>query len=1258
MKGVSFIGYSSSIWLMFCGITMLESPAWAGDFGDEFYNPVTTIPCKGNNELDASQDATPSSTDSNPTLRSVQFADLSHNRARTWGFKLHAFLWFSKQKPGFFNCGRPIDLRREQDSIQQFNEELVKRFLTDPNEDTGAHVTQYTFIPKVESDGTLVLQIVEKVIQEVQIFDCFGKVNHDEKILLDPREPLPLRGYKPDTLIRRELGFGSGDRLPSDEVHSQALERVMNLGLFWNTSFFIAPGQKPDKITYVICVIQKNEAQLTFEEAQQIESDGSAESLRQALAKYKEALLLFQQFQNTPENTDTTTTGNVKKLPFLYWQMGSIIWNESSETDALTRLAAAYKSLGEIYQALHYYQQALSVLRDAEDKDKNKNKEASVVTAIASIYDSLGEQQQASLYYEQALSLHLANFQNKLAQRTQQPAQESVQKKEPQPGNGEIIIEINLTEEIRSAAQDARSEGNLAQAAFLTLGEARQYYRQHDFPQTIQRLNEALQLFQTANLPAKEAETLTYLATVHNQLATVHNKPQQRQQALQYYEQALALWNTVRYRQDENGNRPFVPSNDQATRLQEIANLYQRLGQLQPALDYLTQALLTSGQVPPTQLEAERLVHMGYLYNQLSQPQQALHHYNQALQFLRATEHQAGEAETLFFIASVYYFSLNNPQQALEHLNQAQSIWQAIKSPADEAKVLVIKSWIYNQQEQIPEAIKSLELAIPLFRVAGDRLGELKASLLQGFSYERQGNTAQAINLYQQTIDVIESLRGDIKLDDLKVAFIAQQINVYHHLIDILWSTGNVSEAFSYVQRAKARAFLDQMAGARINLRAGATPELIEREQALNSSITRLRQQLVKLREESGQQEKIEQIHQQLTSVEAEYEALLTQLQVSNPEAASLKSVEVSSLAEIQSLLDPDTTLVEYYVTPGRTLAFILTQDTFNTVTLDVSQQELTDAIQAFRRSYGEDDSSNQHPRASIAVIPNFNSENGSINQHSQELQHLHQWLIAPLQPYLKTHTISIVPHSSLHYLPFAALTNGEKYLSDEYALFYLPSSSVLSFLQHKRKPNTNTLLALGNPDTTEPPLKYAQREAEAIAALYQTTALVGRDATEKAVWERAGEAEIVHLAAHGWYNPKNPLFSNLFLAGNIQAEDTHTDGRLEVREVYELNLKATNLVVLSACQTQLGELSNGDEVVGLTRAFMYAGTPSVLASLWKVDDEATGLLMERFYVHLKAGMGKAEALRQAQIELRQASPKYDHPYYWAAFTLTGDSAH
>jgi CHAT domain-containing protein len=159
----------------------------------------------------------------------------------------------------------------------------------------------------------------------------------------------------------------------------------------------------------------------------------------------------------------------------------------------------------------------------------------------------------------------------------------------------------------------------------------------------------------------------------------------------------------------------------------------------------------------------------------------------------------------------------------------------------------------------------------------------------------------------------------------------------------------------------------------------------------------------------------------------------------------------------------------------------------------------------------------------------------------------------------------------------------------------------------------------------------------------------VAADATESAVRSKAGQASIIHLAAHGEFNPYNPLFSAIHLAGDAQ-----NDGRLEAHEVYGLDLTAaTELVVLSACQTNVGAVSAGDEVVGLNRAFIYAGTPTVIASLWNVDDAATALIMERFYTHLRSGANKGEALRQAQIEVRA---KYPHPFYWAAFVLTGDA--
>ena len=192
-------------------------------------------------------------------------------------------------------------------------------------------------------------------------------------------------------------------------------------------------------------------------------------------------------------------------------------------------------------------------------------------------------------------------------------------------------------------------------------------------------------------------------------------------------------------------------------------------------------------------------------------------------------------------------------------------------------------------------------------------------------------------------------------------------------------------------------------------------------------------------------------------------------------------------------------------------------------------------------------------------------------------------------------------------------------------------------------------MLAFGNPDLGDPQLdlKYAQAEAQNVAKVMPNSkALVRREASESA-FKRYGEGfKYLHIASHGTFNADSPLSSALLLA-----KDAENDGTLTVGELYSMRLNA-DLVTLSACETGLGKIANGDDVVGLTRGFLYAGSRSIVASLWKVDDEATAYLMTRFYQSLK-GTSKREALRLAQIETRK---KYPHPYYWAAFQLTGEA--
>jgi len=201
--------------------------------------------------------------------------------------------------------------------------------------------------------------------------------------------------------------------------------------------------------------------------------------------------------------------------------------------------------------------------------------------------------------------------------------------------------------------------------------------------------------------------------------------------------------------------------------------------------------------------------------------------------------------------------------------------------------------------------------------------------------------------------------------------------------------------------------------------------------------------------------------------------------------------------------------------------------------------------------------------------------------------------------------------------------------------------------------------LVFGNPTTNEKglgSLPDAAKEAETVAGLFTTAHYIKGEATETQLRESVAGKKVVHLAAHGVYDSVVPL-NNTFIA---LASDDEQDGRLETGEVYGLELAGSQLVTLSACQTQIGELddaekvvSAGDEIVGLTRAFFFAGTPTVLSSLWNVDDAATGELMTAFYRNWQGGMGKAEALQAAQAEIRETYPS---PYYWAGFVLSGDA--
>lgn len=466
-----------------------------------------------------------------------------------------------------------------------------------------------------------------------------------------------------------------------------------------------------------------------------------------------------------------------------------------------------------------------------------------------------------------------------------------------------------------------------------------------------------------------------------------------------------------------------------------------------------------------------------------------------------------------------------------------------------------------------------------------------------------EGDLPAAIEYWRRAIEVIEQQRSTINTETNKIGFVGDKQAVYRALVAALFAQTRHAEAFDYVERSKARALVDLLAGKKDFSVAAPNAEEIKKLLA------------------GAEQQEIDSLAQAAASGQRSLVAI-QDLKAQAPELASLISVSSVPLAEIQAGLPEDEALVEYYYDDKALFAFVLTRAGLQGRRLDAADLEAD--VRALRQA-----------------IENRGAEYRSVGQR------LYRRLLAPLHELIPGRKLLIVPHGALHYLPFAALHDGSGFLLDRYSIRFLPSASVIRYLRAARPEAQAGVLAFGNPDLGDPrfDLKFAQEEAIAVAqSMPQSRALVRKEATESAFRRYAAGFGALHFATHGEFNGDAPLRSALLLA-----RDGDSDGLLTVGKLYSIRITA-DLVTLSACETALGKIASGDDVVGLTRGFLYAGASTVVASLWKVDDRATSALMTRFYGELKAG-DKREALRKAQLATRAEFP---HPFFWAPFQLTG----
>ena len=626
------------------------------------------------------------------------------------------------------------------------------------------------------------------------------------------------------------------------------------------------------------------------------------------------------------------------------------------------------------------------------------------------------------------------------------------------------------------------------------------------------------------------------------------------------------------------------------------------------------------------------------------------------LQALAGSDELPADAEMIrgFLMASILVAESDE-----RTLSRARS-WLVEADPEDmaigRAVVQIALASLHFRRGRYGEAIKGWQEARRALRRLGHKDLEALALGAMAAAHWQSGRLEEAVRLSREAIELFESMLAGIKVDDLLTAVLgSDRRRLYQLAIEFYARTGKAAEAFSFAEQARARTMLHLLGNQRFDPTGGAQPELIVQANELRARMLEWQGQLSTV----GSKEERQRLERGIGDARREHEELMIRIKLANREYASLVSVNPLDVGTLQQeVLDVDMTLIAYFVSADRVLAWVVDREGVEMVPIPITEQELQDvACMADGMSRGG------MTRASRGVRVARRMSSCGARDNLDET--LYRKLFAPIAPYLApgdegSHTLIIVPHDVLHYLPFSALRNPRsgRYLIQDYTLSFAPSASVLPFLADKASPVDGEVLILGNPATELSSLAGAEQEAQAVARLFDAEPFLGQAATESQIRQRQGRIDLLHLAAHGVYRPATPRFSRIALAagdGNDGSLDPENDGSLEVEEVFGgLDLHGVNLVVLSACQTALGERTRGDEIVSLTRAFLYAGSPAVVSTLWNVDDQASARLMETFYDRFVAGATVAEALREAQLETLHREG-YEAPFYWAPFMLTGD---
>ncbi len=570
-------------------------------------------------------------------------------------------------------------------------------------------------------------------------------------------------------------------------------------------------------------------------------------------------------------------------------------------------------------------------------------------------------------------------------------------------------------------------------------------------------------------------------------------------------------------------------------------------------------------------------------------------------------------------------------------------------------------------------------------RLAPDSIDVARTLYKIGITLNQEERFTDALPLLQRAVDMVELHRRRIASAETRSLMMTQHTEIYTALLATHLALNNPSAAFDVLERAHARSLVEMLAERGADFSADAPAELLQKQRELDNKRDAVYRQLSRLNSDKDTA-LIGQLQAAAETLAVEQRQLASEIRRASPKYAALQYPQPLDLKGVQQELEEGTLLLTYWIDKKTSVLFCVTKTEFLVHRLPIEESDLRDRIGKFRSAI---------------------AQRGDFRPLARDLYDV---LLRPAQAQIdQAQRVLICPDGPLHTLPFAALVevrgrkgregatrgnkavtplpNGERYFIEAKPLHVVASMSAYAELRKTHQPPptpTNppqhTLLALGDPvyevttDATKPryigardfvtrggqliPLPHTRQELQAIQNLYgnQATLRLGKDASETTVKREAGQARIIHFACHGVLDDRNPLGSALALSaeGGTDGQPSTEDGFLRAYEILEKVRLNADLVVLSACESGLGAEIKNEGIVGMTRAFQYAGAKNVIVSLWKIMDKSTSQLMTEFYRQLKAGKRKDDALQQAQVKLLK-SGQHRHPYYWASFVLVGE---